>query len=125
MPTSTSNVFGRVNRRRPCKDCGRPDWRSFVRNGERISICTRISDGARMINRHGGAIFIHDDWREEKGIGVRVAAKNFSWDDLLRFVPEGEQIIAVTPEYKSRRKHRPASVILLLNNDEIVRLSLF
>ena len=51
--------------------------------------------------------------------------KNFSWDDLLRFVPEGEQIIALTPEYKSRRKHRPAGVILLLSNDEMVRLSLF
>jgi hypothetical protein len=34
----------------------------------------RVSDGARKVNRHGGAIFIHDDWREEKGIGVRVAA---------------------------------------------------
>jgi hypothetical protein len=34
----------------------------------------RVSDGARKINRHGGAIFIHDDWREEKGIGVRVVA---------------------------------------------------
>jgi hypothetical protein len=74
MPTSTSNVFGRVNRRRPCKDRVKPDWRSFVRDGERISICMRISDGASKINRHGGAIFIHDDWREEKGIGVRVAA---------------------------------------------------
>ncbi len=34
----------------------------------------RVSDGARKINRHGGAIFIHDDWREEKGIGVRIVA---------------------------------------------------
>jgi hypothetical protein len=34
----------------------------------------RVSDGARKINRHGGAIFIHDDWREEKGIDVRVIA---------------------------------------------------
>jgi len=34
----------------------------------------RVSDGARKINRIGGAIFIHDDWREEKGIDVRVAA---------------------------------------------------
>jgi hypothetical protein len=34
----------------------------------------RVSDGARKINRHGGAIFIHDDWRKEKGIDVRVAA---------------------------------------------------
>jgi hypothetical protein len=34
----------------------------------------RVSDGARKINRHGGAIFIHDDWSQEKGIGVRVVA---------------------------------------------------
>jgi len=32
----------------------------------------RVSDGARKINRHGGAIFIHDDWHEEKGIDVSV-----------------------------------------------------
>jgi hypothetical protein len=74
MPTSTSNVFGRVNRRRPCKICGKPDWCSFVRDGERISICMRVSDGARKINRHGGAIFIHDDWREDRPIDVRVVA---------------------------------------------------
>jgi hypothetical protein len=34
----------------------------------------RVSDGARKINRRGGAIFIHEDWREEKGIDVRGAA---------------------------------------------------
>ena len=34
----------------------------------------RVSDGARKINRHGGAIFIHDDCREYRPIGVRVAA---------------------------------------------------
>jgi len=44
---------------------------------------------------------------------------------VLRFVPEKEQIIAVTPEYKSRRKHRPVGVIPLLSDDEMVRLSLF
>src|SRR5262245_59432579 len=74
MPTSTSNVFGRVNRRRPCRICGKPDWCSYVRDGDRISICMRVSDGARKINRQGGAIFIHNDWREEKEIDVRVAA---------------------------------------------------
>jgi hypothetical protein len=63
--------------------------------------------------------------REIRNLIGNAVPKNFSWDDLLRFVPEGEQIIAVTPEYKSRRKHRPVSVILLLSNDEIVRLSLF
>ena len=34
----------------------------------------RVSAGARKISHHGGAIFIHDEWREEKGIGVRVVA---------------------------------------------------
>jgi hypothetical protein len=34
----------------------------------------RVSHGARKINRHGGAIFIHNDWREEKGFGVRLVA---------------------------------------------------
>ena len=78
MLTSTSNIFCRVNRRRPCRICGKPDWCVYVRDGERISVCMRVSDGARKINRHGGAIFIHedwhDDWREEGAIGVRVVA---------------------------------------------------
>ena len=34
----------------------------------------RESDGARKINRHGGAIFIHEDWREDRPIGFRVVA---------------------------------------------------
>jgi len=73
MRTSTSNVFCRVNRRRPCRICGKSDWCSYVRcEGERISICMRVSDGARKINRHGGAIFIHDDWRQDRPIDVRV-----------------------------------------------------
>src|SRR5262249_47280607 len=80
MPTSISKVFGRVNRRRPCRICGKPDWCSYVRcDGERISICMRVSDGARKINCHGGAIFIHDDWREEKGIDVRAITDIPQW----------------------------------------------
>jgi hypothetical protein len=34
----------------------------------------RVSDGARKINSHGGAIFLHDDWREDRSIGVHVIA---------------------------------------------------
>ncbi len=45
----------------------------FVRD-ETLSVCMRVSDGARKINSHGGAIFIHEDSHEEKGIGVRLAA---------------------------------------------------
>jgi hypothetical protein len=73
MPTSTSNVFFRVNRRRPCRICGKPDWCVFVRD-ESLSVCMRVSDGARKINSHGGAIFIHDDWREDRPIGFSVVA---------------------------------------------------
>jgi hypothetical protein len=32
----------------------------------------RVSDGVRKINRHGGAIFIHDDWREDRPVDVRI-----------------------------------------------------
>jgi len=39
----------------------------------------RVSDGARKINSHGGAIFIHDDWREEKGLDGRAVANIPQW----------------------------------------------
>jgi hypothetical protein len=34
----------------------------------------RVSDGTRKINRHGGAIFIHDDWREDCMIDIQAIA---------------------------------------------------
>lgn len=34
----------------------------------------RVTEGARKINRHGGAIFIHEDWREEKAIEIPIEA---------------------------------------------------
>ncbi len=60
MPTLSTSIFSRVNRTRPCRICGKPDWCSFTRD-EHLSICMRISEGARRINRQGGAIFIHDE----------------------------------------------------------------
>jgi hypothetical protein len=77
MPMSTANIFRRVNRRRPCLICGKPDWCSYTRD-ERISICMRVSEGARKINAWGGAIFIHEDgrgdWREERVIEIPIVA---------------------------------------------------
>jgi len=32
----------------------------------------RIRDGARKLNRHGGAIFIHEDWHNESATDLRV-----------------------------------------------------
>jgi hypothetical protein len=63
--------------------------------------------------------------REIRNLVGNAVPKNFSWEDLMKFVPDGEQIIEVSPVYKSRRKHMPDGVILLLSNDEMVRLSLF
>jgi len=63
--------------------------------------------------------------REIRNLIGNAVPKNFSWEDLMKFVPDGEQIIEVSPVYKSRRKHMPDGVILLLSNDEMVRLSLF
>jgi len=59
----------------------------------------RVSDGARKINRHGGAIFVHDDWREDRPIGVRIVAdipqapiapieiRDFVYDKLIDLSP--------------------------------------
>jgi hypothetical protein len=60
MPTSASTIFCRVNGRRPCLICGKPDWCSYTRD-ERISICMRVGEGARKIDRHGGAIYVHGE----------------------------------------------------------------
>lgn len=53
-----SQGFARVNRHRPCRICGKPDWCSYTRD-EQVSICMRVHEGARRINQHGGAIFVH------------------------------------------------------------------
>jgi hypothetical protein len=34
----------------------------------------RVSDEARKINRYSGAIFIHEDWRKDRSIDVRIVA---------------------------------------------------
>src|SRR5262245_22634053 len=72
---------------------------TFVRDGERVSICMRVSDGGHKINRHGGAIFIHEDLYEDRAIGVRVVAdipqspiapieiRDFVYGRLIEFSP--------------------------------------
>ncbi len=63
----------------------------------------RVSDGARKINRHGGAIFIHEDWHEDwrKGQAIDVHAiadlpqspiapieiRDFVYDKLIELSP--------------------------------------
>ncbi|HEY8461370.1 MAG TPA: hypothetical protein VIM99_13365, partial [Blastocatellia bacterium] len=59
----------------------------------------RVSDGARKINRHGGAIFIHDDWREGRAIGAHsitdipqspiapVEIRDFAYGKLIELSP--------------------------------------
>jgi hypothetical protein len=59
----------------------------------------RVSDGARKINRHGGAIFIHEDRREDRPIDFCVVAelpqfpmapieiRNFVYSKLIELSP--------------------------------------
>lgn len=54
-----SSGYARVNRLRPCRICGKPDWCSYTRD-EQVSICMRVRDGARRINGQGGAVFVHN-----------------------------------------------------------------
>jgi hypothetical protein len=62
--------------------------------------------------------------REIRKIIGNAVPKNFSWDDLSRFIPEGQQIVSITPGYKSRRSRSPEAVTLILSNDEKVTLKL-
>jgi hypothetical protein len=58
--TLISSGFARVNRRRPCAVCGKPDWCVYTRD-EQVSICMRVSAGAARMNSRGGFIHIHYD----------------------------------------------------------------
>ncbi len=62
--------------------------------------------------------------REIRRIIGNAVPKNFSWDDLSRFIPEGQQIISITPAYRSRRSRSPEAVTLILSNGEKVKLKL-
>jgi hypothetical protein len=63
--------------------------------------------------------------REIRKVIGNTVPDNFSWEDLSRFIPEGLQIVAVTPEYKSLRNRKPVNLMLILSNDEIIRLRLY
>ncbi len=62
--------------------------------------------------------------REIRKVIGNAIPRNFSWDDLIRFVPEGEEIASFIPQYKGRRSRRPETVTLTLSNEESVRLKI-
>ena len=51
--------YKRVNRKRVCLICGKPDWCSFTPD-EKISFCARITQDANRISRTGWGVFYHD-----------------------------------------------------------------
>src|ERR1700754_2856643 len=68
-----SSGFARVNRRRPCKICGKFDWCVFTRD-EEISICMRVSAGAIRMNSQGGFIHAHYDGSSTTDFDVQRSA---------------------------------------------------
>lgn len=62
--------------------------------------------------------------REIRKIIGNAVPKNFSWDDLLRFVPEGQQIASITPNYRDRSSSSPETATLTLSSGEKVTLKL-
>lgn len=51
--------YQRVNRKRVCLICGKPDWCSFTPD-EKISFCARINQNADRISRTGWGVFYHE-----------------------------------------------------------------
>ncbi len=97
MLIATSSAFCRVTKRRPCLICGKSDWCSYTCD-ERISICMRVTDGARKINGHGGAIHIHIDISdiaralypsgpESQSPIAPIEVRDFAYNSLIRLSP--------------------------------------
>lgn len=51
--------YRRVNRKRVCFICGKPDWCSFTPD-EKISFCARVIQNANRISRTGWGVFYHE-----------------------------------------------------------------
>lgn len=51
--------YRRVNRKRVCFICGKPDWCSYTPD-EKVSFCARISHNADRISRTGWGVFYHE-----------------------------------------------------------------
>ena len=56
----TYSCYKRVNRKRVCLICGKPDWCSFTPD-EKISFCARIIDNANRVSRTGWGVFYHEN----------------------------------------------------------------
>jgi hypothetical protein len=57
--TSVNFQYKRVNRRRTCLICGKPDWCSYTPDS-RISFCARIITDADRVSRTGWGVFYHE-----------------------------------------------------------------
>lgn len=54
-----SQNYKRVNRKRLCRICGKPDWCSFTPD-EKTSFCARVVEGADRVSRTGWGVFYHE-----------------------------------------------------------------
>ena len=70
-----SSGFARVNRRRPCRVCGKPDWCVYTRD-EQVSIGMQGSAGAVRMNSRGGFIHIHSDRLQATAIDLQQSAND-------------------------------------------------
>ena len=71
--TLISSGFARVNRRRPCAICGKPDWCVYTKD-EQVSVCMRVSAGSVRMNSQGGFIHIHSNGSPAIGLGAQQPA---------------------------------------------------
>ena len=56
----TYSGYQRVNRKRVCLICGKPDWCSYTPD-EKISFCARIIQNATRVSRTGWGVFYHEN----------------------------------------------------------------
>ena len=54
-----SSDYKRVNRKRFCRICGKPDWCSYTPD-EKTSFCARVTQSADRVSRTGWGVFYHE-----------------------------------------------------------------
>lgn len=91
--------YKRVNRRRTCLICGKPDWCSYTPDAK-ISFCARVVQNADRISRTGWGVFYHEkalfdkaplhapsEPPPKKGELAPIEIRDFAYRKLIEFAP--------------------------------------
>jgi hypothetical protein len=109
--------YQRVNRKRVCLICGKPDWCSYTPD-EQISFCARITQNANRISRMGWGVYYHeksfsnfqsfsyfDKQISKKSELAPIEIRDFAYRNLIKLTPatNSEEIVYGSKGLRERK----------------------